>query len=132
MVFDAVSMDEKMDSSSESSGFASAVSIMNRDSVTPVSLQTSLKMGAVGATRSRVAACVFSGRGGGAFLSVGVLVVAAAVSMDEWIHSFLTKREACSQCCDGVVQRLALQHWIRYSRYGRWQTDLERCFGIAV
>ena len=75
MVFDAVSIDEKMDSSSESSGFASAVSIMNRLRVTPVSLQTSLKMGAVGATRSRVAACVFvlfrggcvvSGRGGGA------------------------------------------------------------------
>ena len=58
MVFDAVSMDEKMDSSSESSGFASAVSIMNRLRVTPVSLQTSLKMGAVGATRSNVAACV--------------------------------------------------------------------------
>merc|ERR1719460_931194 len=56
MVFDAVSMDEKMDSSSESSGFASAVSIMNRDSVTPVSEQTSEKMGAVGATRSNVAA----------------------------------------------------------------------------
>jgi len=36
---------------------------MNRDSVTPVSEQTSLKMGAVGATRSSVAACVFSGRG---------------------------------------------------------------------
>ena len=83
-------MDEKMDSSSESSGFASAVSIMNRDSVTPVSEQTSEKMGAVGATRSNVAACVFvlfcgvcvflflSGRGGG------------AVSTDEWIHSFLT------------------------------------------
>ena len=47
-----------MDSSSESSGFASAVSIMNRDSVTPVSEQTSEKMGAVGATRSNVAACV--------------------------------------------------------------------------
>merc|ERR1719460_736037 len=56
MVFDAVSMDEKMDSSSLSSGFASAVSIMNRDSVTPVSEQTSEKMGAVGATRSNVAA----------------------------------------------------------------------------
>ncbi len=81
-------MDEKMDSSSDNSGFASAVSIMKRDSVTPVSLQTSEKMGAVGATRSRVAACVFSGRGGGAFLSVGVLVAAAAVSTDEWIHSF--------------------------------------------
>jgi len=39
---------------------------MNRDSVTPVSEQTSEKMGAVGATRSSVAACVFSGRGGGA------------------------------------------------------------------
>jgi len=49
---------------------------MNRDSVTPVSEQTSEKMGAVGATRSSVAACVFSGRGGG------------AVSTDEWIHSF--------------------------------------------
>merc|ERR1719460_752462 len=56
MVFDAVSMDEKMDSSSESSGFASAVSIMNRLRVTPVSEQTSEKMGAVGATRSNVAA----------------------------------------------------------------------------
>merc|ERR1719247_1885390 len=56
MVLEAVSMDEKMDSSSESSGFARAVSIMNRDSVTPVSEQTSEKMGAVGATRSSVAA----------------------------------------------------------------------------
>ena len=63
MVFDAVSIDEKMDSSSESSGFASAVSIMNRLRVTPVSEQTSEKMGAVGATRSRVAACVFCCRG---------------------------------------------------------------------
>ena len=59
MVLEAVSMDEKMDSSSDSSGFARAVSIMNRDSVTPVSEQTSEKMGAVGATRSSVAACVF-------------------------------------------------------------------------
>ena len=58
MVLEAVSMDEKMDSSSDSSGFARAVSIMNRDSVTPVSEQTSEKMGAVGATRSSVAACV--------------------------------------------------------------------------
>jgi hypothetical protein len=31
---------------------------MKRESVTPVSEQTSLKMGAVGAARSRVAACV--------------------------------------------------------------------------
>ena len=69
-------MDEKMDSSSDSSGFARAVSIMNRDSVTPVSEQTSEKMGAVGATRSSVAACVFSGRGGG------------AVSTDELLYFF--------------------------------------------
>ena len=74
MVLEAVSMDEKMDSSSDSSGFARAVSIMNRDSVTPVSEQTSEKMGAVGATRSSVAACVLccfvvcvcAGRGGAA------------------------------------------------------------------
>ncbi len=51
MVFDAVSIDEKMDSSSLSSGFEIAVSIMNLDSVTPFSLHTSLKMGDVGATR---------------------------------------------------------------------------------
>ena len=77
-------MDEKMDSSSDSSGFARAVSIMNRDSVTPVSEQTSEKMGAVGATRSSVAACVcflfcgvyFFGRGG------------AAVSADELLYFF--------------------------------------------
>ena len=78
MVFDAVSMDEKMDSSSDSSGFARAVSIMNRDSVTPVSEQTSEKMGAVGATRSRVAACVFFGRGG-------------AVSADDCVPSFFRR-----------------------------------------
>ena len=98
MVFDAVSIDEKMDSSSESSGFASAVSIMNRLRVTPVSEQTSEKMGAVGATRSNVAACVvfcfvvcvFFGRGG------------AAVSADELLYFFLTSR-FCDQRCDGVV-----------------------------
>ena len=82
-------MDEKMDSSSDSSGFARAVSIMNRLSVTPVSEQTSEKMGAVGATRSSVAACVF---GVVIFWScVCVLLVAAApcaVSTDELLYFF--------------------------------------------
>ena len=88
-------MDEKMDSSSLSSGFASAVSIMNRDSVTPVSEQTSLKMGAVGATRSSVAACVFSGRGGGARFSLCSVFFfrrgGAALSADEWVPSFFRR-----------------------------------------
>ena len=89
MVFDAVSMDEKMDSSSDSSGFASAVSIMNRDSVTPVSEQTSEKMGAVGATRSSVAACVFFVLSFWSLVCVFLVASApCAVSTNEWIHSF--------------------------------------------
>ena len=89
MVFDAVSMDEKMDSSSLSSGFASAVSIMNRDSVTPVSEQTSEKMGAVGATRSSVAACVFFALSSWSLVCVFLVASApCAVSTNEWIQSF--------------------------------------------
>jgi len=60
---------------------------MNRDSVTPVSEQTSLKMGAVGATRSSVAACVFCccgarSRGTNAFLPFFVAAAARAFSTD--------------------------------------------------
>ena len=96
MVFDAVSMDEKMDSSSESSGFASAVSIMNRLRVTPVSEQTSEKMGAVGATRSNVAACVFCCRGARSRRTNGFILFernlkcaasAAAASCSAWRFS---------------------------------------------
>ena len=153
MVFDAVSMDEKMDSSSESSGFASAVSIMNRDSVTPVSEQTSEKMGAVGATRSSVAACVFSGRGArsrrtNAFLPFFVAAAARSRRTNGFILFFVAAAapsrrtngfilfersfEACSQCCGGVVQRSSFPAVDPHSRFGTPLTNLKGRFGIAV
>mmetsp|Transcript_1836 Transcript_1836/g.7098 ORF Transcript_1836/g.7098 Transcript_1836/m.7098 type:complete len:204 (+) Transcript_1836:1561-2172(+) len=80
IVLPAVWMDENIDSSSARCGFATVASIMNRDSVIPVSEHTSVNTGGAttGGGVSRVAAgCTLRGRGPTGWCGTRAVVAAA-------------------------------------------------------